>query len=176
MYLSLNEYLNLAERIVCKNKLQNSEDNISYVAHFLMLADYRWKEEVGLTRKQFRGMYAKYAKLSLFRKNRKKSIDYSLDWVYNKGKKDGSDKMIDLIPDEKQKTPESYLSEKELVETINSFSKISEQEKEMLIEFFFTNNSILDIGKKLGMKERSVYSKLKTTLNKVGPILINKHT
>lgn len=142
-----------------------------------MLADYRYTPKLGLSREEFRFLYARYARLSLFRKKRRESqnkTDYSLDWVYNNEKSGWGDRLLASIEDNKQQPPDRRLELEELQETIKGFNKLSKLDKTLLIEYLFSGDSITKIGERLGMG-RTVHSRLNTIINRTKYILGAKH-
>jgi DNA-directed RNA polymerase sigma subunit (sigma70/sigma32) len=176
MYLAFNEYLKIAEKVVGKasyNGIQNSEDNIAYVAEFLMLADKRYNEDNGLTREEFRALYAKYARLKLFNKKKKKRFENSLDWDYT-SKKDGKEVSLkDYLEDEKAEKPFVNIEVEELINTINT-SSLSDKEKGVLKDYLLTKSSLADIGRINNVNPRYVGILINNAVNKIN-VRLKKH-
>lgn len=177
MYLDFKEYLRIAERVVgkCTNVgIQNSEDNIAYVAEFLMTADSRYKEDCGLTRDEFRALYAKYARLKLFKQKKKKRFENSLDWGYTNGKEGREVKLIDFLEDKKTNRPEKIVMNTELLEEITN-SPISQREKSAVIDYLFSKQSLAEIGRENNISPRYIGRVIQSAIKKISHKLIH-HT
>jgi hypothetical protein len=177
MYLEFKEYLRIAERVVgkCTNVgIQNSEDNIAYVAEFLMVADSRYKEESGLTREEFRYLYAKYARLKLFKQKNKKRFENSLEWGYTNGKEGNEVRLVDVLEDRKQERPDKIVMSTELLEEITN-SSISQKEKSVVIDYLFSTQSLAQIGRDNNISPRYVGRVIQSAIKKISHKLIH-HT
>jgi DNA-directed RNA polymerase sigma subunit (sigma70/sigma32) len=169
MYLSFSEYLRIAQRVVGKasyNGIQNSEDNIAYVAEFLMLADTRYKEECGLTRDEFRALYAKYARLNLFNKKKRKRFENSLDWDYTSQKGGKEVSLKEVLEDKKAEKPFVNVESEELINTINN-SPLNDKEKNVLKDYLFSKDSLSDIGRTYGVNPRYVGILINSAVKKI---------
>lgn len=140
--LTLKEYLELADRVLKKyGRFVPSEEDISFVAEYMMRADNRYIEGIG-DRKAFRIVNGKYAirtLVSIKKKSIKKqekvkieSLDFdmsNIDLVKN----------IENIPDKKQKTPNFYFEHNELINYIKKTNKLKDIQKEVIIDFINSN-------------------------------------
>jgi hypothetical protein len=171
--LSLKEYLDLSEKVIYKyGKFLPSEDDISYVAEFMMRADVRYKEGIG-KREMFRVFNGKFAVMILIKKHKNKwkksggNEVLSLDFVFDK---DPSIRRLD-IPDKKQKTPDFTFEYNELITFINSTDIFTAIEKELLLDFISSNCSYRNsetIRNKLGIKYSGYKKIIKKALTKIG--------
>lgn len=168
-YLELKEYDRISEKILIKNKLPLTEENISFINHYMILSDYRFKEEVGCSREQFRGLYATYARKTISRKllrNSKKGVEYSLDYDILKSFSDRSTSLLDLFTCPKQRKPVNLLIEKEFLDEIDKLETIDKTEKDCLKQWLTTNDTDADIGRDNNLAKKQIYFKLEKTKKK----------
>jgi hypothetical protein len=176
MYLKFEEYLKIAEKIVGKASycgIQISEDNIAYVAEYLMLADTRYKEDSGLTRDEFRALYAKYARLKLFRQKKKKKFENSLDWCYLIGKEGKEVSLKYVLEDKKAEKPDNRIKNQEIINTINN-SPLDEKERGIVIDYLFSKDSLTEIGNRNSISPKYIHRVINSLIKKMSAKL-KKH-
>jgi hypothetical protein len=169
--LKLKDYLELAEKVIMKHgKFIASEDDISFVAEYMMRADKRYIEGVG-NRNAFRVVNGKYAVIRLMttrnklRKRQEKINIESLDFEMDK---QSNAKHIENIPDIKQKVPSFYFEHEELVSYINNCDKITDQQKEIILDFINSNcNKNPDPLRNFGLSKASYSIILDKVLTKI---------
>lgn len=169
MFLELGEYLSIAQKVVAKLRnvgIDFSEDNISYVAEFLMTADSRYKEDCGLTREEFRAYYARCARLLLFRKKRRKKYQQSLEWCYTE-ENDKHIRLKDVVEDKRAKEPSFYVEIKEISDLIKGSPKLKEKEKNVLNDYIFCNNSLTSIARSHKIKPTYIGRYIDNCLRKI---------
>jgi len=172
-YLSLKEYDLISLKILRSNRLPLSEDNIAYINEYMIMADSRYNPEVGLTREQFRGLYATYAKKNIFKKfkkNKRNGVEYSLEFdiLSKKGMGNGrSESLINYLPCPKQINPINIVTNKEFIESLKDLDYLDDKEKDCLIDYLTTNQKIKDIGISNGLSKRQIYFKLENTFRKI---------
>lgn len=172
-YLSLKEYDLISVKILKRNRLPLSEDNIAFINEYMIMADTRYNSDVGLTREQFRGLYATYARKTIFKKfkkNKKKGVEYSLDFdiLGEKGCSNGRvGSLIQFTPCKKQRNPVNILIDKEFVDSLRKEEYLTDQDKDCLIDYLTTNQKIKDIGVSNGLAKRQVYFKIKNAIKKI---------
>lgn len=139
--LGLSEYLVLAEKVILSyGRFVPTDDQISYVAEYMMRGDIRYKEGVG-DRRLFRVSVGKFAVKGLIKQFKKRkfkeskniveSLDFSMDY--------DNVKSIENIPDPKQKTPSFLFEYEELISFINKSTVFSDRERAFLKDYIDSN-------------------------------------
>ena len=144
-FSTLEEYLTMAKKILKRvgplyassskvNLMLNSEDYISELARYLMVADWRYEEGKGKTRYSYRNQYAIY----FFKDNQSKyktkanKYNYSLD-ISN----DDLDSMYSVTEDLNALNPVDSMNGSERKERIRNY-----------VEFLINNSNLSSIQKK----------------------------
>lgn len=166
-FLTLAEYTEIAKKCIsrCANwtipgiakQMLKSEDAISLVITFLADADSKYEESFGLTRQQFRGLYASYAirkYVKMGKLSSSKSI-LSLDSIGHSDTyhQEQAGSLVGKIADEKALDPIQELLNNELHDYLNGYSSddLTERQYFILYEHLVNKTSLAELGRKLGI-------------------------
>ncbi|MEX0597882.1 MAG: sigma-70 family RNA polymerase sigma factor [Candidatus Paceibacterota bacterium] len=184
---NLSTYITLAKKIISKfapnfysslrKELLNNEDAIADIASALMFADWRWDEN----RKGFNGKSkTKYSyrnqcgiwaiKTYMTNKYKKNNQSYSL---YNpEGDTDST--FAENISDNIEYDPSKIVEEKEYAENLSTNIKellssgiISDKQKDQIVEYYFNEKTLSDIGKQFGVTREAVRQNIQKGLSKI---------
>lgn len=182
----LSTYITLAKKIISKfapnfytslrQELLSNEDAVSDIASALMFADWRWDSN----RKGFNGKSkTKYSyrnqcgiwAIKTYLTNKYKKSNKTLSLNNNEGDTDIS--FAENIPDNNN-NPATIVEHKEHAEklsaTINdllSSGIISDKQKEQIIEYYFNEKTLSQIGKEFGVTREAVRQNIQKGLAKI---------
>lgn len=182
----LSTYIILAKKIISKfapnfysslrQELLSSEDAVSDIASALMFADWRWDSN----RKGFNGKSkTKYSyrnqcgiwAIKTYLTNKYKKSNKALSLNNNEG--DSDIPFAENIPDHNG-NPATIVEQKENAEklssTINdllSSGIISDKQKEQIIEYYFNEKTLSQIGKEFGVTREAVRQNIQKGLAKI---------
>jgi RNA polymerase sigma factor (sigma-70 family) len=185
-FLTLEEYLTIAKKVVryhgdrirpglAKEILKN-EDVLSSIAYGMMMADWRYKPDEGMTRYNYRNTCAKYCihqylKFKAQQVTRKFNVTFeSLSKCY-----EDNEKYI-TIEDTKQITPLAKLIQKEEVSGDKRMLKLcsclldgtlTRNESKSIEHYYLDNMTYQEIGNVFGVSKQRVEQLVKSGLTKV---------
>lgn len=164
-YLSLKDYCLISKRILKKGGLPLTDDNIGWVNHMMILADYRFNPKVGITRRHFRNIYARYARKTILKKIKEERVVNEALKLEFPDKEIDLEKFLAIMPCKKQRGGLHNAIQREILSRVRT-ANINQKEKNVLLLKLETTYSTREIGKRLGFKEGRVYNVLKRTANK----------
>lgn len=182
----LSTYLTLAKKIISKfapnfysslrQELLSNEDAVSDIASALMFADWRWDANrkgfngKSKTRYSYRNQCGIWA-IKTYLTNKYKKSNKSLSLNNNEGDTDIS--FAENIPDISS-DPAAIVEQKEykekLSDTINdllSSGIISDKQKEQIIEYYFNDKTLSQIGKDFGVTREAIRQNIQKGLMKI---------
>lgn len=154
------DYLTIAKKTInkfapnaYKRTLLSNEDCVSNIAHQIMMADWRWdknyksKEGRTKTKYSYRNQCAIWSILSTIEKISKSKNNLSLSFALTEDNFD----LTDVLKDDKQKTPEDVLEDKERSYVVSNIlsdeETLSEKQINYLKLYFIDGLTYEAIGK-----------------------------
>lgn len=182
----LSTYLILAKKIISKfapnfysslrQELLNNEDAVADIASALMFADWRWDANrkgfngKSKTRYSYRNQCGIWA-IKTYLTNKYKKSNKSLSLNNNEGDTDIS--FAENIPDNSC-DPAMIVEEKEYKEKLSanindllSSGIISDKQKDQIIEYYFSDKTLSQIGKEFGVTREAVRQNIQKGLAKI---------
>lgn len=146
---SLEFYLLQAEKCITKyGKVINPEDDfIAFVAHYMMLADWRFDPDRGIKIGTFRLSYAKGAIKMYFRKQKKerRTLTNTLDAF--------TDRRDPLTPVDYDETPEN----RELLDVVfETMDALAPRERYVLTEVLLEGKRYSDLSRELSISKQGI--------------------
>lgn len=183
----LSTYMILAKKIISKfapkfysslrQELLSNEDAISDIASALMFADWRWDSN----RKGFNGKSkTKYSyrnqcgiwAIKTYLTNKYKKSNRSFSLQNTEGESDMS--FAENIPDNVNYDPAVLIEEKEYSEQLSknindllSSGIISDKQKNQIVEYYFNDKTLSQIGKEFGVTREAVRQNIQKGLSKI---------
>jgi len=162
-FLSLNEYLKIAENLIMKKwpNLIYDTENVGEIAAAIMRADNKWEANKGATLNTLRVFYAKRAVSKILR--RKSTIISKKTISLNT--KVGNTSLIKVLAQKEQ--------HKEDVETLRSISFLTENadltdaQKRHIDKVFYNSMSLADIAREEKVSRQDIYQSYHSALNKL---------
>jgi RNA polymerase sigma factor (sigma-70 family) len=152
MFLTLNEYLNGAKKILSiygyKHHIKD-DDAISFVAYYMMKADNTWDGKSS-SRNTWRFNQARYAILKLKNKHRKQKEKKEIS-LYTPIGKDSNSMLCDTIADNRTHNEYDF---NEVIKTAER--KLSSTQFKCLKMYFCENMNMEEVGNKLGITKQAV--------------------
>lgn len=184
---SLDTYITLAKKIVSKfaptfysglrKELLCNEDAIADIASALMTADWKWdKDRTGFdgkskTRYSYRNQCGIWAiKTYISNKYKKKNNTLSIDNISNNDIKTFASSIEDRSPSD----PSEILSNEEQKENLRTTVSqllnseiLSDKQRNQIYQYYFENQTLLQIGKKYGVTREAVRQNIQKGLNNI---------
>jgi len=191
-FLSLNEYLIMARKIISKmssgpyKQYLNTEDVVSYVANALMMADWRWDENYNSKQGRKKNLYSYRNQCAIWaiqtlvtkQKKSKKNIKmYSLDDSINDTDLRNN---LDFIEDTSCENPLDVLEQeetdndvKQMVSSILDSDILSDKNKQYIKMYFFEGLTLEKIGNHFNITREAVRQGINKSLQKIRELAIN---
>lgn len=191
-FLSLNEYLIMARKIISKmssgpyKQYLNTEDVVSYVANALMMADWRWDENYNSKQGRKKNLYSYRNQCAIWaiqtlvtkQKKSKKNIKmYSLDDNINDTDLRNN---LDFIEDTSCENPLEVLEQeetdndiKQMVSSILDSDILSDKNKQYIKMYFFEGLTLEKIGNHFNITREAVRQGINKSLQKIRELAIN---
>lgn len=186
-FLTLEEYYEIARRMIIKHvknldaqkNMLNSDDAIAYVAHKLMMGDWRFKskDDEKWTRRGYLGQCGRWAISEYMKKivNNKNRCFYT---IFDTSDNDENYSLATIIADENNHDTlengdytlekKEYLFQiKELVDVIFQSDILSEKESRRIKMRFLDNMSIKDIAASESTSYESIRQTIEESMNKI---------
>jgi RNA polymerase sigma factor (sigma-70 family) len=182
-FMSLTEYVTAAEKAVryfmpllkpeMTKYVVKDEDVISCVAYAMMLADWKWEEGRGRTRRSYRNDYACYAlRAYIVRKSQFKN-KFGNILSLDKELSDMSERKLkfsETLVDKSMRTPIEIICgtkyENDLQRIMNC-NTLNEREQFCLREYYFEHKTYDEIGSILGITKQRVHQNLNDAKRKI---------
>ena len=168
MFLELDEYLILADKLLNANRCRynNDEDCRTYVAHYIMKADQDYDGQTG-TREGFRWQRGKFGMLNYINRERKRTCEaakaplgvFSLNFVY-----DDRVSLTDKIDDKCSDDPFEAATFNEIIDYINTLPEV---QRDCVQLHYFEKRTLDSIAKDMGITRQAVYAHIKRALEQV---------
>ena len=193
-YDSLPSYMNLAKRMISKfapkfyknlaYEMLNNEDAISDIANAIMTADWKYdSERTGKstgkkkTKYSYRNQCALWAIQTYVTKNYKKNKNTSKVYSLNYNNSENEDDAYNYIVDNRTKTPEQIILEKEkheevskLIRLLLSSELLTKNQSEYIKLYYFENCTYEQIGQKLNLTREAIRQSINKALSVIRDI------
>ena len=193
-YDSLPSYMNLAKRMISKfapkfyknlaYEMLNNEDAISDIANAIMTADWKYdSERTGKstgkkkTKYSYRNQCALWAIQTYVTKNYKKNKNTSKVYSLNYNNSENEDDAYNYIVDNRTKTPEQIILEKEkheevskLIRLLLSSELLTKNQSEYIKLYYFENCTYEQIGQKFNLTREAIRQSINKALSVIRDI------
>jgi RNA polymerase sigma factor (sigma-70 family) len=186
-FMSLDEYLSVSKKALryfmsrlrpdLVESVCDDEDVISNVAYAMMIADWKWKEDGGRTRRSFRMNYAWYAVRSYIARRAKYRAKYGKMLSIN----DSDEDFIFQFIDEKQADPldiiigSKYDNEMREINKCLSSELLTPRERYCIREYYFKEKTYKEIGEKIEVTKERVRQLINSSKDKMREYVQNKN-
>jgi RNA polymerase sigma factor (sigma-70 family) len=184
---NLSTYITLAKKIISKfapnfysslrKELLNNEDAIADIASAIMFADWRWDanrkgfDGKGKTKYSYRNQCGIWA-IKTYLTNKYKKNNQSLSLYNNEANNDST--FAENISDNVEYDPAKIIEDQEYsehlssnIEVLLSSGIISDKQKQQIIEYYFNDKTLSDIGKQFGVTREAVRQNIQKGLSKI---------
>lgn len=186
---TLDTYILLAKKIISKfagsfysslrSELLNNEEAVSEIAEALMIADWKWDanrkghEGKSKTRYSYRNQCGIWAiKTYISNKYKKKNRNVSINHISD----DVSDvtNYINNIPEKTEGDPAKIVADEEertmickYINDILDSEILSEKQKDQIVDYYFHNKTLLEIGKRYGVTREAIRQNIQKGLSRI---------
>jgi RNA polymerase sigma factor (sigma-70 family) len=190
---NLNEYTTMAKKSISKfanrfysglsSKMLKDEDAISSVTNAIIMADWRYDENyegtngAKKTKYSYRNQCALWAIQTYVTKNYKKNKNTSKVYSLNYNNSENEDDAYNYIVDNRTKTPEQIILEKEkheevskLIRLLLSSELLTKNQSEYIKLYYFENCTYEQIGQKFNLTREAIRQSINKALSVIRDI------
>jgi RNA polymerase sigma factor (sigma-70 family) len=182
---NLSTYLTLAKKTIAKfggsmypsavKDMLKNEDVIADIANAIMYADWRWDSErkgfegKSKTKYSYRNQCAIWA-IKTYMTNKHKKNKFKLSSSLDKEESS----YMSNVACENTEDPYDYIEDiestnnlKEIFDSIFASDVLNDKQKEQIIEYYYNDKTLAQIGKKYGVTREAVRQNIQKGLNKI---------